>query len=124
MFPAQSTNHECDPKTWHKVSPSEVKYMSITRGISIPPSDYSSSKDTRLTPSFFEILAENDCLPKTDHCLGCLQKTPVNAPENQCEQCANQCGCYCRVLCDIQPKEKESIEKSMSFHQSLSATNA
>jgi len=104
-----------EPKTRYRVSFNEVAFISIARDVPISSSEYLSSKDLRLTPSFFDILVENDCLPKSDRCLGCLQKPPLNGPTNQCEQCEEICGCYCRVLCIIRPKEKRVVKEIHVF---------
>lgn len=53
------------------------------------------------TPNFFDILLQNDCLPTSKNCYKCLKR-----PSSSCSECAEECGCYCKVLCKIRPPPK------------------
>jgi len=106
----------------YQISSQEAMFMSIVRDVKVPPSEFLLSKDERLSPSFFDLLSDNDCLPNSDRCLACLQKLPVDDPTKQCEQCKTFCGCYCRVLCQIRPKEKR-IKKEVHVFPPLMKRN-
>jgi hypothetical protein len=70
----------------------------------------------RLTPNFFEILLQNDCLPSDKKCSDCLRdKKGAN-----CQKCASVCPCYCKTLCHIQVEEK-FITKSLTVRPPLYA---
>jgi hypothetical protein len=56
------------------------------------------------TPNFFDILLQNNCLPTSQECRSCLKK-PTSSTGCD-EQCAEDCPCYCKVLCQIRPPPK------------------
>lgn len=51
-----------------------------------------------LTPSFFDILLENDCLP-SQTCHRCLSRQAGGDKASQCNACKSECLCYCEALC-------------------------
>mmetsp|Transcript_22313 Transcript_22313/g.53066 ORF Transcript_22313/g.53066 Transcript_22313/m.53066 type:complete len:793 (+) Transcript_22313:312-2690(+) len=63
---------------------------------------------TPLTPNFFEILLQNDCLPVDKKCHKCLNLKKGS----DCKTCASACPCYCKALCDI-PVEEKFVSKSL-----------
>lgn len=70
----------------------------------------------RLTPNFFDILLQNDCLPSDKKCSDCLRdKKGAN-----CQKCAAACPCYCKTLCHI-PVEEKWITKSLTVRPPLYA---
>ncbi|CAB9500272.1 glycosyltransferase [Seminavis robusta] len=56
------------------------------------------------TPNFFDILLQNNCLPTSQECRSCLKKATSSAGCD--DQCAEDCPCYCKVLCHIRPPPK------------------
>ena len=67
---------------------------------------------TLLTPNFFDILAENNCLPKGRECFRCLKSSKDgHADSNACQRCQSDCGCYCNALCRIRPPPKPVTAK-------------
>ena len=75
----------------------DLPYISIVREkIHIRP------QETLLTPNFFEILLQNDCLPSDKKCSDCLR----NKQGSDCKICADDCPCYCKTLCHVTIEEK------------------
>jgi hypothetical protein len=69
-----------------------------------------------ITPNFFEILLQNDCLPSDKKCSDCLrEKKGAN-----CQKCAAACPCYCKTLCHI-PAEEKFISKELTIQPPLYA---
>lgn len=69
-----------------------------------------------ITPNFFEILLQNDCLPSDKKCSDCLRdKKGAN-----CQKCASACPCYCNSLCHI-PVEEKFISKELVIRPPLYA---
>eukprot|EP00978_Attheya_sp_CCMP212_P049689 scaffold697295_cov47-Attheya_sp.AAC.1 len=54
------------------------------------------------TPSFFDTLLANDCLPSNLECNLCLR----NKKGATCKICAKQCPCYCKSLCKLTVEPK------------------
>jgi len=70
---------------------------------------HKKSKDqTLLTPNFFEMLLQNDCLPSSAICSNCLR----NKKGADCNRCASECPCYCHALCHGSVEEK-FVSKSL-----------
>lgn len=67
-----------------------------------------------LTPNFFEMLLNNDCLPTQKACHKCL-KTVKNGKAGSCDSCQDACYCYCKVLCKIRPPKKRVV-KELKVH--------
>ena len=74
----------------------------ITETINTPP------EVPLLTPNFFDILLQNDCLPSDKKCSDCLR----NKSGANCRTCADKCPCYCKTLCHI-PVEQKFISKEL-----------
>eukprot|EP00980_Cylindrotheca_fusiformis_P001952 scaffold443_cov125-Cylindrotheca_fusiformis.AAC.1 len=69
-----------------------------------------------VTPNFFEILLQNDCLPSDKKCSDCLRdKKGAN-----CQKCAAACPCYCKTLCNI-PVEEKFVSKELIIRPPLYA---
>lgn len=62
-----------------------------------------------MTPNFFDILADNNCLPEGRDCFKCLKKNGCSSRGGEHDndgECPESCRCYCRVLCNIRPPPK------------------
>lgn len=69
-----------------------------------------------ISPNFFEILLQNDCLPSDKQCSDCLRdKKGAN-----CKKCASVCPCYCNTLCHV-PVEEKFISKVLTVRPPLYA---
>lgn len=69
-----------------------------------------------ITPNFFDILLQNDCLPSDKKCSDCLRdKKGAN-----CQKCAPACPCYCKTLCHT-PVEEKFISKELVIRPPLYA---
>ncbi|KAL3941594.1 MAG: hypothetical protein SGBAC_004068 [Bacillariaceae sp.] len=69
-----------------------------------------------ITPNFFDILLQNDCLPSDKKCSDCLRdKKGAN-----CQKCAIACPCYCKTLCHT-PVEEKFISKELVIRPPLYA---
>lgn len=64
---------------------------------------------TLLTPTFYELMVQNDCIPDEDVCIKCLKKT---LPPWSCDECFKRCQCYCEALCQTHVEEK-FVSKSL-----------
>jgi hypothetical protein len=69
-----------------------------------------------LTPNFFEILLQNDCLPSDKKCSDCLR----DKKGSNCQKCASVCPCYCKTLCHI-PVEEKFVHKELTVRPPLYA---
>lgn len=63
-------------------------------------------QEAPLTPNFFDILVQNDCLPADFACSNCLRKKTGAT----CETCKKECACYCKTLCKV-PVEEKRVSK-------------
>lgn len=73
--------------------------------VSRHPVDHPKGVTLQMTPNFFDILLKNDCLPTQKQCHKCLKKM------GSCEDCLNECPCYCQTLCHIRPPPKVVVEE-------------
>lgn len=92
----------------------DLPFISSVREVvhSLPEGDTTP----RLTPNFFEILLQNDCLPSDVKCSDCLR----DKRGADCHKCASACPCYCKTLCHI-PVEEKFITKSLTVRPPLYA---
>ena len=82
----------------------DLPYIStISERVHQKPND-----QTPLTPNFFEILLQNDCLPADKKCSDCLR----TKSGSDCKTCGSVCSCYCKALCHI-PTEEKFVSKSL-----------
>lgn len=69
-----------------------------------------------ITPNFFDILLQNDCLPSDKKCSDCLR----DKKGATCQKCAIACPCYCKTLCHT-PVEEKFISKELVIRPPLYA---
>mmetsp|Transcript_77505 Transcript_77505/g.116500 ORF Transcript_77505/g.116500 Transcript_77505/m.116500 type:complete len:750 (-) Transcript_77505:356-2605(-) len=72
--------------------------------------------DPVISPNFFEILLQNDCLPSDKQCSDCLR----DKKGAKCKKCATVCPCYCKTLCHV-PVEEKFISKELTVRPPLYA---
>mmetsp|Transcript_27551 Transcript_27551/g.66995 ORF Transcript_27551/g.66995 Transcript_27551/m.66995 type:complete len:759 (+) Transcript_27551:85-2361(+) len=65
---------------------------------------------TMITPNFFEILSQKDCLPADKRCMDCLK----NRMGGNCRRCKSFCQCYCKALCHT-PIPEKFISKQLTI---------
>jgi hypothetical protein len=83
---------------------SQSPYWSKITAIPTDPTGSATAGLSKLeTPNFFDILLQNSCLP-TSHACKCLKR--YTSTTGCDEQCAKECPCYCKVLCQIRPPPK------------------
>ena len=61
----------------------------------------------RNTPNFYEMLAEENCLPHHDDCTKCLR----DKGGATCTTCQAHCACYCERLCHTNIPEKAIFQE-------------
>ncbi len=99
-----STSYVVEPESF-KISPGNPYISSI---VEVPPvSDSTAAPNAR---RMFDIMAENDCLPSLD-CHRCLIRQKTQDFKSQCTICELDCGCYCKMLCRIQPRTKKIVKE-------------
>ncbi|CAJ1962735.1 unnamed protein product [Cylindrotheca closterium] len=67
-------------------------------------------QQTLITPNFFDILLQNDCLPNDKRCMDCMK----NRMGGNCRACKSFCQCYCKALCRT-PIPQKFISKELSI---------
>ena len=77
---------------------------------------YAKPKTYPDTPTFYEILHKNDCVPSDRSCSDCLR----NKKGSSCSSCENECSCFCKTLCKTRPPAK-FVRKSIFVHPPLYA---
>lgn len=104
----------------YSVPPEQIPFFSTIRERSVSSNTASSTEVTATaqpsdgeqspTPSMFDLMFENDCLPTSKECHRCLKRAK-DGVGGDCEKCAEPCGCYCRALCKIRPPEKRVVKE-------------
>lgn len=63
---------------------------------------FQKPEDHPATPNFFDVLAQNNCLPSDEMCSKCLREKKGS----DCNKCAKACPCFCKTLCqdEVEPK--------------------
>jgi hypothetical protein len=89
----------------------DLPYISI-----VTEKIHARPQETLLTPNFFDILLQNDCLPSDKKCSDCLR----NKQGSDCKKCATECKCYCKTLCHV-PIEEKFISKDLTVTPPLYA---
>ena len=88
----------------------DKKFISVVKPLQVNTPTQENQALQSQTPNFFQILLENDCLPTQKDCHRCLKRAFEDVSAT-CEDCAKECGCYCRTLCKIRPPPKRVAHK-------------
>jgi len=94
--PCHSTSSEnCRTSNKHAHSNSDLAVIEMTeRTDQTRNATRQSSFCYKDTPTFFQMMLENDCLPSNRLCKSCL------VLEGTCDKCRTLCTCYCNAICN------------------------
>ena len=109
-LPVEAEEEKEEEEDEHNDLSLDKKFISAVKPLEVDIPVHENEALQSQTPNFFQILLENDCLPTQKDCHRCLKRTFEDVSAT-CQDCAKECGCYCRTLCKIRPPPKRVAHK-------------